>query len=99
MTAREDAGSAVADDGRPDAATVFGLAELGLGSQPIPELEAMVAEQLRRPRAHLLTVRVRAHPYDRPALTTAARHLVCGTAVDDTGRTRNYAFFVKIVQA
>ena len=90
---------AVADDGLLDSATLRGLAELGLGPQPLPRLEAMVAAQLGRPRVRLLTARRQAHPYDRPALTTAGRHLVCGTAADDTGRTRDYTFFVKVVQA
>lgn len=77
----------------------LGLSELGLGPQPLPQLAAMVAEQLRRPRVRVLTARVRDHPYDRPALTTAGRYLVSGTASDDTGRTRRYAFFVKLVRA
>ena len=52
-----------------------------------------MAAQLRRPRVRVHTARVRAHPYDRPALTTAGRYLVCGTAADEDGQTRNYAFF------
>lgn len=60
-----------------DSATLSGLTGLGLG--PLP-LEAMVAAQLRCPRVRLLTVRLHAHPYDRPAVTTAGRHVVCGTA-------------------
>jgi len=90
---------AVADGSLLDSATLCGLAELGLGPQPLPRLEAMVAAQLGRPRVRLLTARRQAHPYDRAALTTAGRHLVCGTAADDSGRTRDYAFFVKLVQA
>jgi len=90
---------AVADGSLLDSATLCGLAELGLGPQPLPRLEAMVAAQLGRPRVRLLTARRQAHPYDRAALTTAGCHLVCGTAADDSGRTRDYAFFVKLVQA
>jgi len=86
-------------DGALSPATRTGLAELGLGPQPLPRLEALVAAQLRRPRVRVRTARLRAHPYDRPALTTAGRYLVCGTAADDDGQTRDYAFFVKIVQA
>lgn len=58
-------------DGALSPATLTGLAELGLGPQPLSRLEAMVAAQLRRPRVRVRTARVRAHPYDRPALTTA----------------------------
>jgi hypothetical protein len=89
----------VADDRELDDATLTRLAELGLGPQPLLQLEAIVAAQLRRPWVRLLTARLRAHPYDRPALTTAGRYLVCGTAADDGGRTREYAFFVKVIQA
>lgn len=88
-----------AADGELDPATLTVLAGLGLGGQPLPRLEAMVAMQLRRPRARVLTTRVRAHPYHRPALTTAGRYLISGTAADDAGQNRNYAFFVKVVQA
>lgn len=90
---------AVASDRALDATTLAGLAELGLGPQPLPHLEAMVAAQLSRPRVRVLTARLQVHPYDRPALTTAGRYLVRGTAVDDAGLTVNYAFFVKLVQA
>jgi hypothetical protein len=92
-------GAGTGADGGLDPASLAGLTELGLGPQPLPHLEAMVAVQLRRPRAHVLTARLRAHPYDRPALTTAGRYLVSGTAADDAGQTRTYAFFVKLVQA
>jgi hypothetical protein len=91
--------SVVAADGELDSATLTGLAELGLGMQPLPQLEAMVAAQLRRPQVRVLTARLQTHPYNRPALTTAGRYLVSGTAADDAGQTRNYAFFVKLVQA
>ncbi|MEV6494799.1 phosphotransferase, partial [Actinoplanes sp. NPDC051633] len=66
---------------------------------PLPQLEAMVAAHLRRPRVHVLTVRLQTYPYDRPALTTAGRYLVGGTAADEAGQTLTYAFFVKVVQA
>lgn len=88
-----------APGGELDAATLTGLAELGLGMQPLPQLEAMVAAQLRRPQVRVLTARLQPHPYNRPALTTAGRYLVSGTAADDAGQSRNYAFFVKLVQA
>ncbi|WP_433717690.1 hypothetical protein ACQP2Y_26250 [Actinoplanes sp. CA-051413] len=81
--------------GDVESATLTGL---GLGPRPVSQLEAMVAAQSGR-QMHLLTVRLEAHPYSRPALTTAARYLVSGVAADDTGRTRDYAFFVKLVQA
>lgn len=83
-------------DGALDSATLTGL---GLGAQPLPQLEAMVAAQLHRPRVRVLTALVQAHPYDRPALTTAGRYLVSGTATEDAGQTHTYAFFVKLVQA
>ena len=38
----------VADDGLLDSATLRGLAELGLGPQPLPRLEAMVAATVER---------------------------------------------------
>jgi hypothetical protein len=99
--ARPDTGirRVAAADGVLDSTTLTGLADLGLGLQPLRRLEAMVAEQLHRPRVRVLSARLQAHPYDRPALTTAGRYLVSGTAADDTGQTRTYAFFVKLVQA
>jgi phosphotransferase family enzyme len=82
-----------------DSATLASVAEFGLGTQPLCRLEALVAAQLRRPQVRVLTVRLQTHPYDRPALTTAGRYLVSGTAADDADQTRPYAFFVKRVQA
>ncbi|GAA4988018.1 phosphotransferase [Pseudonocardia tropica] len=82
-----------------DPSTAAGLSELGLGPEPLPRLTAMVADRTGCRRARLLTVRLRSHPYDRPALTTASRHLVSGSAVDDAGRTRDYALFVKVVRS
>ncbi|MCX6467608.1 MAG: phosphotransferase [Pseudonocardiales bacterium] len=82
-----------------DPATLDDLDGLGLGPEPLSRLGSMVAAQLGRPRVRVRTVHRRDHPYDRPALTTRSRHLVGGTAVDDLGRTREYAFFVKVVQA
>ena len=49
-------------DGALSPATRTGLAELGLGPQPLPRLEAMVAAQLRRPRVRVHTARVRSTP-------------------------------------
>jgi hypothetical protein len=89
----------VAADEDLDAATLARLAELGLGTQPLPHLEAMVAAQLRRPQVRVLTARLQTHPYNRPALTTAGRYLVSGSAADDAGQTHTYTFFVKHVQA
>ena len=48
-------------DGALSPATLTGLAELGLGPQPLPRLEALVAAQLRRPRVRVRTARMRAH--------------------------------------
>jgi hypothetical protein len=59
----------------------------------------MVAVQLRRPQVRVLTARLQAHPYDRPALTTAGRYLVSGTAADGTNQPQDWAFFVKVVQS
>ena len=84
---------------RLDEATRTDLTALGLGRQPLALLDDVVAAQLGRPRARVLTAQVQAHPYDRPALTTAGRYLVRGTASDNTGRAHEYAFFVKLVQA
>lgn len=82
-----------------DPAALDDLDDLGLGPEPLSRLGSMVAAQLGRPRVRVCTVHRRDHPYDRPALTTRSRHLVGGTAVDELGRTREYAFFVKVVQA
>jgi hypothetical protein len=86
-------------DGALDSATLAGLAELGLGAHPLSQLEALVATQVRQPRVRVTTVGLQTHPYSRPALTTAGRHLISGTAADDAGRIRDFAFFVKTVQA
>jgi hypothetical protein len=84
---------------RLNEATLTALTALGLGRRPLAVLDDMVAAQLGRPRLRVLTAHVQDHPYDRPALTTAGRYLVCGTAGDDAGPTHDYAFFVKLVQA
>jgi hypothetical protein len=74
-------------------------AALGPAAVTDAELAAFVAAQLDVPHVAVLTTTVEDHPYDRPALTTASRHLVTGTARTPEGRTRNYAFFVKVIQA
>ena len=72
-----------------DGPDVDALARLGLGDRPTARLAELVAGLLGLPRVHLLTVAVQDHPYARPAITTAGRHLVSGTAADDTGRVPN----------
>lgn len=73
----------------------------GLGPAAVgdDELAALVAAQLGVATAEILSSSVEAHPYDSPAITTAARHLVTGTARTPEHRVRPYAFFVKVVHA
>jgi hypothetical protein len=63
------------------------------------ELAALVAAQLGVPEATVLTSAIEVHPYDRPAITTAGRYLVTGTAETPDGQACSYAFFVKVIQA
>ena len=63
------------------------------------ELAPLVAAQLGVPEVTITASAVEAHPYDRPALTTASRHVVTGTAQTPDGRVRDFAFFVKVIQA
>lgn len=63
------------------------------------QLTAMVAANLDTTDVELLTAHVEVFPYDQPAITTAGRYLVSGTARTATADVRPYAFFVKVVQA
>lgn len=74
-------------------------AALGPAAVPDAELAALVAAQLGVPEATVLTCAVDAHPYDQPAITTAGRWLVTGTARTPDGRVRPFALFVKVVHS
>jgi len=80
-------------------ATLDALAGLGLLDRPLDRLADMVAELLKAPRAHVLTVQVDIHPYDLLAITTAGRFRVTGTARTGFLEPVPYAFFVKVVQS
>jgi hypothetical protein len=63
------------------------------------ELAAFAAASLGVPHATVLTSSARVFPYDRPAITTAGRYLVTGTARTGTGEVRAFALFVKVIHA
>ncbi|MGI5130248.1 phosphotransferase [Pseudonocardia sp. CA-107938] len=72
---------------------------LGAAAVEDAHFAELVAAQLGEPRVVVLTCAVATHPYDRPAITTAARHLVTGTAETLDGRVVEFGFFVKVVHA
>jgi hypothetical protein len=63
------------------------------------ELAAFAAASLGARHATVLTSSARVFPYDRPAITTAGRYLVTGTARTGTGQVRAFSFFVKVIHA
>lgn len=63
------------------------------------ELAAFAAASLGVGHATVLTSSARVFPYDRPAITTAGRYLVTGTARTGTGEVRPFALFVKVIHA
>ena len=63
------------------------------------ELGAFVAAALDVRHATVLTSSARVFPYDRPAITTAGRYLVTGSARTGTGVVRAFSFFVKVIHA
>lgn len=63
------------------------------------ELAAFAAASLGVGHATVLTSSARVFPYDRPAITTAGRYLVTGTARTGTGQVRAFAFFIKVIHA
>jgi hypothetical protein len=63
------------------------------------ELAAFVAADLGVRHATVLTSSVEVFPYERPAITTAGRFLVTGSARTDTGEVRAFSFFVKVIHA
>ena len=63
------------------------------------ELAAFVAADLGVRHATVLTSSVEVFPYDRPAITTAGRYLVTGSARTDASETRTFSFFVKVIHA
>ena len=62
------------------------------------ELAAFVAANLGVPHATVLTSTAAVFPYDRPAITTAGRYLVTGSARTGTGEVRAFSFFVKVIR-
>jgi hypothetical protein len=63
------------------------------------ELAAFVAADLGVRHATVLTSSATVFPYHRPAITTAGRYLVTGSARIDTGEIRAFSFFVKVIHA
>jgi hypothetical protein len=63
------------------------------------ELAAFVAAVLGVRRATVLTSTAEVFPYDRPAITTAGRYTVSGSARIETGEVRAFSFFVKVICA
>jgi hypothetical protein len=63
------------------------------------ELGAFAAAGLGAGHATVLTSTAKVFPYDRPAITTAGRYLVTGTARTGTGEVRAFSFFVKVIHA
>ncbi len=63
------------------------------------ELAAFVAAGLCVRHATVLTSSAEVFPYDRPAITTAGRYLVTGSARTGTGQVRAFSFFVKVIHA
>ena len=63
------------------------------------ELAAFAAASLGVPHATVLTSTAAVFPYDRPAITTAGRYLVTGSARTGTAEVRAFCFFVKVIHA
>jgi hypothetical protein len=63
------------------------------------ELAAFAAASLGARSATILTSTVTSVAADHPAITTAGRYLVTGSARTETGEVRSFSFFVKVIQA
>ena len=63
------------------------------------ELAAFAAAGLGVRHATVLTSSATVFPYDRPAITTAGRYLVTGSARTCDGQVRAFGFFVKVIHA
>jgi hypothetical protein len=74
-------------------------AVLGPADVPDDELGSFVAAALGVRRATILTSTAEVFPYDRPAITTAGRFTVTGSARIETGEVRAFSFFVKVICA
>ncbi len=72
---------------------------LGQADVEDDELAAFVAAGLGVRHATVLTSSAEVFPYDRPAITTAGRYLVTGTARTGIGQVRAFSFFVKVIHA
>ena len=72
---------------------------LGQADVADDELAAFAAASLGVRHATVLTSSARVFPYDRPAITTAGRYLVTGTARTGAGEVRPFALFVKVIRA
>jgi hypothetical protein len=76
-----------------------GRALLGPADVADDDLAAFAAADLGVRHATVLTSSAEIFPYDRPAITTAGRYLVTGTARTGTGQVRGFCFFVKVIHA
>jgi hypothetical protein len=76
-----------------------GRALLGPADVADDELAAFAAADLGVRHATVLASSVQVFPYDRPAITTAGRYLVTGSARTGTGEVRAFCFFVKVIHA
>jgi hypothetical protein len=74
-------------------------AVLGPADVPDDELGSFVAAALGVRHATVLTSAAEVFPYDRPAITTAERFTVTGSARIGTGEVRAFSFFVKVICA
>jgi hypothetical protein len=86
---------------RPPSPALFAPRSVLLGQADVEddELAAFVAADLGVRHATVLTSSVEVFPYDRPAITTAGRYLVTGSARTGTGQVRTFSFFVKVIHA
>ena len=63
------------------------------------ELAAFAAAELGVQHATVLASSAQTFPYEQPAITTAGRYLVTGSARTGTGEARAFSFFVKVIHA
>ena len=85
--------------GVPSPAAARGRSLLGPADVTDPELAVFAAASLGTRGATILTSLVTTVGADRPAITTAGRYLVTGSARTDAGEVRAFSFFVKVIQA
>jgi hypothetical protein len=80
-------------------AAACGRSLLGPADVPDSELAVFASASLGTRGATILTSSVTTVGADRPAITTAGRYLVTGSARTEAGEVRVFSFFVKVIQA